>query len=64
MPKQGYDRQHDKIEQLKAVWLKCGTFSKILDLMKSKTYVVEAQLKIPRIVLRNEILLILEILMY
>ena len=55
-----YDRQHDKIEQLEVVLLKIGTFSKILDFMKSKTYVAEAQLKIPRIVLQNEILLILE----
>ena len=40
-----YDRQHDKIEQLKVILLKIGTFSKILDFMKS---VAEAQQRLKK----------------
>jgi hypothetical protein len=50
-----YDRNSKKIEELEIVRLKNGTFLKILDFMKSKTLNAEMQLKIPRMVLQQEI---------
>ena len=54
-----YDREHDKVDQLIVVRVKAGTFSKILAFMKSNTVSIEAQLKIPRIVVHDRIRTIL-----